>query len=248
MSDLYKRNKLSQIEDEPEGRNIPFFTILIIVIIIISLFRHFSFDNTVLRNVDMQPFSEPIQENIEDGTPFQHKVSEGVATITPLANYKIYGRVLVRHFRPSKLPMASMYPYDVTIGFGDFRYKEVINAMQFKMASTTSYYSWSASAYKKHLYKYFKDKSIHHYWTNNHICPANKNIRKGIAKLKKKDIVYIEGYLVKYELHKKNGTIEKGTSSTVRNDEEPNLHGNNGNGTCEQIYVTRVVSRHGDYR
>lgn len=40
---------------------------------------------------------------------------------------------------------------------------------------------------------------------------------------------------------------KKVISSTVRNDKE-SFRGNNGSGSCEQIYVTRVVSRHGDFR
>ena len=247
MDNIYKGKEVQKIKEEPEKPEVPVFKILFVIFIIVSIFRSFSFDNTVLRQVNMEPFSEPIQVMMEGADSFEYKTSEGVAKVTPIAEYKIYGRVLQRHFRPSKLPVASMYPYDVTIGFGDFRYKEVFNAVKVRMAGTISYWSYSGAAYKNHLYKYFKNKSIEHCWTNNHLCPANKNVRKGISKLRKKDIVYIEGYLVKFELQKKDGTIEKGISSTVRNDEE-NFSGNNGYGSCEQIYVTRVVSRHGDYR
>ena len=245
MDNIYKGKGLPKIEDEPEKLEIPVFKILFVIFIIISVVRFFSFDTTVLKNVDMEPFSEPVQVTIENGQPFSHKVSEGTAIVTPLAEYKIYGRVMDRHYRPSKLPVASMYPYDVSIGFGDFKYKEVYKAVKVKMASTTSYWSYSASAAKMLREKYFKQKGISHYFTNNHLCPANKKVRRGLSKLRKKDIVYIEGYLVKFELKRKDGTIEKGISSTSRDD---TLGGNNGNGNCEQIFVTRVVSRHGDYK
>ena len=243
----FERNKFYSDEMEIEEEGFPFFKVLFILFIVFKIFSWLSFDETVLRNVKMEPFSEPIQEMIENGKPFQHKVSEGIATVTPIAEYKIYGRVLAKHYRPSKLPVASMYPYDVTIGFGDFKYKEVFKAVKVRMAGTISYWSYSGKDYDKHLYKYFKKDAIDHCWTNNHLSPANKNIKKGISKLRKKDIVYIEGYLVKFELRKKDGTIEKGTSSTSRNDKE-SYSGDNGNGSCEQIYVTRIVSRHGDYR
>ena len=243
----YKNRRYSDIDEEMENSGFPIFKVIILVFIIISVFRHLSFDETVLRNVKMEPFSEPIQEMIENGKPFKHKVSEGIATVTPIAEYKIYGRVLDRHYRPSKLPVASMYPYDVTIGFGDFKYKDVVKSVKVRMAGTVSYWSYSGAAYNKYLYKYFKKDSLEHCWTNNHLSPANKNIKRGISKLRKKDIVYIEGYLVKFELQKKDGTIEKGISSTSRNDKE-SYSGDNGYGSCEQIYVTRIVSRHGDYR
>ena len=218
------------------------------VVIICFIWQHFSFDTTILKRVDMEPFSEPIQVNIAQGTPFQHKIPGGVATITPLAEYKIYGRVYAHHFRPSKLHGAAMYPYDVSIGFGPFQHKEVYKAVKVRMAATISYWSASRANWENHLSKYFSGYSdMSHYFTNNHLCPANKNVRRGIKKLKNKDIVYIEGYLIKYEYFDKNGVLQRGVSSTARNEIESGS-GNNGYGSCEQIYVTRIVSRHGDFR
>ena len=57
--------------------------------------------------------------------------------------------------------------------------------------------------------------------------------------------MYLEGYLIKFYLKTKDGTVEKGVSSTSRNDD---FGGDNGSGNCEQIYVTRLVSRQGDFR
>ena len=224
------------------------FKVVFAIIVLVFIIRHISFDDTILQNVEMEPFSEPVQVNIENGKPFKLKVSGGVAELTPLADYKIYGRVYAIHYRPSKLWAAAVYPYDISIGFGNFKHKEVFNAIKVRMASTVSYYSFTGSGWRDHLSKYFKNKGeIDHAFTNKHICPANKNVRRGIKKLKKKDIVYIEGYLVKYKFYGNDGRIEKGVSSTTRNDKE-GFGGNNGSGSCEQIYVTRVVSRHGDFK
>lgn len=215
--------------------------VLILVLIFINYIR---FDNTVLRNVPMQPFAEPIQEKIENGKSFIEKTTVGKVMITPIASYKIYGRVLDKHYRPSRLPLASVYPYDITIGFGDFKEKEVYNAVDVKMAATVSYWSVSSYTYQKLVSKYFKTQNLNHCFTNNHLRPANNNVKRGINKLKKKDIVYIEGYLIKF-FHTVNNGVEKGISSTSRDD---NGRGDNGSGSCEQIYVTRVVSRHGDFK
>ena len=38
--------------------------------------------------------------------------------------------------------------------------------------------------------------------SNNHLIPANRKVRKGIKKLKKKDVVYMEGYFVNVEINK----------------------------------------------
>lgn len=241
-------NYINIDNDEEDNKKFPIFLIIVTIFLLIQIFKIHSFDNTVLKNVDMQPFSEPIQETIENGVPFKHKVKDGEALITPLAKYKIYGRVYAKHHSLSKFALATMYPYDIAIFFGDFQYKEVYKCIKVHPVGTFIHYSYSGSAMKNHLYKYFKKESMTHCFTNNHLCPANKNVLKGLKKLQKKDVVYIEGYLIKFKLQRKNGRVEEGVSSTVRNDKEPMMSGNNGNGTCEQIYVTRVVSRHGDYK
>ena len=222
------------------------FIVILISILLFVMYQRASFDQTVLRNVSMEPFSAPIQERIFEGEPFRHNTKEGIAEITPIAKYKIYGRVADVHFRPSKLYWASMYPYDVTIAYGNFRHKEVFENVKFKMAATVVYWKYSYNAWKKHLSKYYNSYSeLNEQVTNNHICPANTNILNGLKKLKKEDIVYLEGYLIKFYLKTKDGTVEKGVSSTSRNDD---FGGDNGSGNCEQIYVTRLVSRHGDFR
>ena len=222
--------------------------VVFVLILIVIFINHIRFDKTFLKNVPMEPFAEPIQETITDGKPFVEKTPVGKVFITPIADYKLYGRVYDKHYRPSRLYLASVYPYDVSIGFGNFKEKEVYKAVKVRMASTVSYLFWNDSAWEKHLSKYYskRDEMIHEF-TNNHLRPANKNVKRGIKKLKKKDIVYIEGYLVKIVHNVKDGSIEKGISSTSRNEIET-LKGDNGSGSCEQIYVTRIVSRHGDFR
>ncbi len=221
--------------------------LIFILFIAYWIWQFLSFDTTVLKKVDMKPFSEPIQVNIENGKPFEKKIPEGVVTITPLAEYKLYGRVMDHHYRPPKLGIAAVYPYDILIGFGAFEHKEVYKAVNVKMASTVSYISYSGSNWNNHLAKYFvnSENDIFYYFTNNHLCPANKNVRLGLKKLKKKDIVYIEGYLMKFDYKRNDGWTAQGVSSTSRND---TFRGDNGSGNCEQIYVTRVVSRYGEFK
>ena len=68
---------------------------------------------------------------------------------------------------------AAVYPYDVSIGFGDFKFKEVYKSVKVRMAGTVSYYSYSGSAWQNHLSKYFKHEGgINHAFTNNHPLPC----------------------------------------------------------------------------
>ena len=195
--------------------------IVIAIICVYFLIRFFSFDNTLLNNVDMQPFSEPIQEDVQNGIIINKPVKDGDIEYQQIANYKIYGRVYAIQSRPSKLPLAIIYPYDITICFGGFQYKEVFRAIHVTMSSTVAYFSYSGNAWNKHLSKYFDSQTeLIHSFTNNHIVPANKNVNKGLKKIQKKDIVYMEGYLVKYKYTQNNGIVQEGISSTARNDNE----------------------------
>lgn len=74
---------------------------------------------------------------------------------------------------------------------------------------------------------------------NNHVIPANEKILKGIKMLHKKDIVYMEGYLVSYVTTKGSRT-GYGSSSTTRTDRQAN--------SCEVLYVTRLVSKYGEFK
>ena len=107
--------------------------IIFVLVVLVVLINHIRFDNTVLKNVDMEPFSEPVQQEIKNGKTFEHEVSGGVAEITPIADYKIYGRVYDIHSRPSKMWAAAVYPYDVSIGFGDFKFKEVYKSVKVRI-------------------------------------------------------------------------------------------------------------------
>lgn len=67
--------------------------------------------------------------------------------------------------------------------------------------------------------------------SNNHLIPANNEIKKLIKLIGKNDYIRIEGYLVNvsYEENGRDRTIPTSLSRT-----------DSGNGACEQIYVTSV--------
>ena len=213
-------------------RDYKVFKVIVAVFILIFLWNKISFDNTVLRNVDMKPFEEPIQEKLDDEEVVQQKFRDGHAFITLVEKYKIYGRVYDKHYMPSKLRLASIVPYDVTIGWGGLHSKEVFKTIKTTIVGRVVYWRFSSKCP-------FNEKEINSMMSNNHLIPANKNVKRGISRLKKKDVVYIEGYLANVAIHKPH-VVERSTTSLTRND--------TGLGACEMIYVTRIVSRHGDFR
>lgn len=41
--------------------------IIFVLVVLVVLINHIRFDNTELKNVDMEPFSEPVQQEIKNG-------------------------------------------------------------------------------------------------------------------------------------------------------------------------------------
>lgn len=217
--------------------NIPLRVILVLVFIYFVYSKFIFFDNTVLHNVDMKPFSEPIQQVLtpEDPTVFKMDDNGSKSFVTPLAKYKIYGRLYTKHYVPAKMSLGAIIPYDMGIGWAKMADKSLFNKIKMKYALFDRVVYW----------RFDSDCPLDYYeinssFSNNHIIPANKRVRKGLDKLQKKDVVYLEGYLVKVSIHRRDGRHEVSQSSLTRTDE--------GLGACEMIYVTRVVSRHGDYK
>lgn len=215
---------------------------IIIILLIILMFHSCTgdngdsgvFDNTPLRNVDMKPFAVPIQQKLTKSDRkkvFTKSFGGATSTIRPLYRYKIYARV----YSTKRYPLgvdATPAPYDFALGWDGLEKEEVFNTIKARQS-----FRWVHWKLKPDC-PYTVD-GVYLRLANNHLIPANDNILKGLSKVKKKDIVYMEGYLVKFDTVKGSRTAS-GVSSTTRDDRK--------NHSCEIMYVTRLVTKHGDYR
>ena len=68
--------------------------------------------------------------------------------------------------------------------------------------------------------------------SNNHIIPANDDIKGKVMKIRRGDHIRLKGYLVNVDAVREDGYRYHWYSSTVRTD--------SGDGACEVIYVTDV--------
>jgi hypothetical protein len=74
-------------------------------------------------------------------------------------------------------------------------------------------------------------------FSNNHIIPAEENVRKDLLRVRRGDHIRIRGYLVNIDgVRKSDGASSYWYSSTVRDDY---VDGEGGQG-CEVVYVTNV--------
>ena len=212
---------------------------LLIIILVIVLFNSLGgdegyFDNAPFKNVEMKPFSVPIQEDLtpkEKRLKFTENFWGGKSTMTPLYSYKIYARI----YSKKKYLLGidpNPAPYDLALGWDGLEKEDVFNTIR-----TWQSFRWVHWRLKPDC-PYTVD-GVYLRLANNHVIPANKKILKGIEKLKKKDAVYMEGYLVSY-VTESAGRTGYGASSTSRSDRL--------NNSCEVIYVTRLVSKYGEYK
>mgnify|MGYP007069876599 CR=1 FL=1 len=136
--------------------------------------------------------------------------------------YTIKGRVLdTYHYLPTTLTN-KLSPVDVGIAWGYILNDDTYDHVKCHESGA------------RYLYCHSKGDWIDNtdgLYSNNHLIPSNKKIKKLMKKMRKGDMVQIEGYLV-YVYWEKGNRQANWQSSTTRED--------TGDGACEIIYVTDI--------
>ena len=169
---------------------------------------------------------DPIQEPCDPAPTYQKQITGGSVTITPVATYRIAGEVMSKRKYTSGWGSEIM-PFDLALVWGMLTYPHVMKQLSIKHDSTRM--AWFRVKGDDPPVDF--DYAMSH-GSNNHIIPANENIRKIIDyQVRIHDRVVLEGYLVNVEgRNKEQGITLK--SSLSREDTD--------RGACEIIYVTSV--------
>jgi hypothetical protein len=146
--------------------------------------------------------------------------------VSPKADYILRGIVVGREGYGSGWN-ALLSPCDLAVVWG----KLAENGLYRKL-------SWSQSG-RWYYWEYpgdfgYDNAFIGRYSSNSHIIPASENLRGAALAIREGDTVEIAGQLVDVDGRKGEGTVWW-YSSLSRDD--------NGDGSCEVIYVTRIVRR-----
>jgi hypothetical protein len=138
------------------------------------------------------------------------------------ASYKIDGLLVSKH-RYRHGWMKDISPFDYALVWG--KVPDYLPYLKFSQA-----YRYCMFNYK--LASPVDKNYVERHLSNNHLIPANNNIRKAFKTARKHDIVQLEGYLVNVTADNKKWGIGYWNTSLQRND--------TGDGACEIIYVTRL--------
>lgn len=189
---------------------------------------------------DITAMIRPIQEDLEGPVIFAKDINGIKVTMIKVAKYQIAGRVVESYDYTSGMAniieaISTKSAYndiaikDVAIAYGPMALVENHKKMTYIMSGARKI------AYAVKDYSLFNTVGdidvVKTYITNNHLIPANDEVRELIKKIDTDDYVQISGYLVdamwEYGMYQYN--LE---TSTTRTDV--------GDGACEIIYVEDV--------
>jgi len=175
-------------------------------------------------NISFQELNDPIQKKYR-GNDYIPYVNQKVnLKIFPKAEYKVYATVMgKKRYRwgwESKLA-----PYDLALVWNKLMLPENQKGIKYSQGNRWYYYRYNNDYPLSGSY-------IAEHSANNHIIPANDNLRKAIDRIRVMDNIYLEGYLV-YIDGKVNNRKVWWKSSLSRND--------SGDGACEVFYITKAI-------
>ena len=213
---------------------------IIAAIVCILFFNVTDFDEIDIPNLPSSVYTEPYQVNIpkNEQETFRHELKNGYADVTKLAEYKIYGRIYETRRVLAKISTAGYaVTHDISIGCGELVKKQNFNAINTTQVQGSAGRIVYWSSYNSRRFTIpFAEACVS--FTNNHVFPANDRIAKQLDKLTRRDLVYMEGYLIKADVIA-GGKNEHIYSSMTRTDDTGT--------TCETIYVTKLITKRGTF-
>lgn len=142
--------------------------------------------------------------------------------LTPLAKYDISGILVSKRAYRLGL-MNRLSPWDYAIGWGYI--EQMLPWLKFNHYGRFISFKYKPGSLIDGQY-------VQSHISNNHLIPANKNIRRALRLGKKGMPVRLEGYLVNLQVQRGSRIVATWNSSTTREDR--------GHGACELFYVTRI--------
>ena len=166
---------------------------------------------------------DPIQTSHEFDEPIIKQIKNGHFTITPVAEYRISGRVVGKETYSSGWD-GEISPFDLAIAWGKLAEPDYDKYITYNQRNRWYFYQYKSGSP-------FDNPFVISHSANNHIVPANGNVRKAVKTIKEKDKIVLEGFLVNIKGTYKGQPVTWNTSLS-RTD--------TGNGSCELVYVSKV--------
>lgn len=203
-------------------------------------------------NVAMQPIQINYSDEKQEASKFEYKTlldKEKYVEITPQAKYIISGLVVAYNYtflyRNEFFDSAALY--DIGISWGRLADKKFYNRYfsSYSQKEGEGRVLWTRPKTPR-IPGYGKDFNFDLLpFSHTHIVPANRNVMAALLTINRWDIVELEGYLINMRYVDRYNRVHFSKTSLSRND---STSGDQGNGNCEQMYVTRVKIGHFVYQ
>jgi hypothetical protein len=178
---------------------------------------------TGLATDEIDTSRDPIQTSHKSDEPIIKEIKNGHFTITPVAEYRISGMVVGKETYSSGWD-GEISPVDLAIVWGKLVEPEYDRYITYIQRSRWYFYQYKSGTP-------FDNSLVISHSANNHIIPASENIRKAVKRIKEKDKVVLEGFLVNIKGTYKGQPVTWNTSLS-RTD--------TGSASCELFYVCKV--------
>ncbi|WP_109124094.1 hypothetical protein [Dyella sp. C11] len=157
----------------------------------------------------------PTQINLNPGSTLRH----GDVTLVTRARFELTARVLSRedyHFDAG----ASIAPIDLALGWGRMSDSSVLSQIQ--ITQSFRFYHWHVDHFP------IPRREIEQSSANMHMIPADDNARRELERVRRGEVIHLEGFLV--DASRPDGW--QWHTSMTRDDV--------GDGACELVYVESV--------
>lgn len=159
---------------------------------------------------------EPQQYDLDNASAFDFKGYQ----FTPRARFRIQARVLgAEHYSLGR--EAELAPVDLALGWGPMSEDRVLGRLKISQGNRFYYYSWEKEPP-------IPPQEIVTHSANMHMIPADADIARQLARVRRGSVVELEGQLV--WIQASDGWQWR--SSLTRND--------SGNGACEVVLVKSI--------
>jgi hypothetical protein len=148
--------------------------------------------------------------------------------LTPVERYEISGKVVGTKSYPRGDPGHLVSPMDVALAWGELISPEYEEDIKYAMGERQYFFTY----YPREGSNKLTASYISTHSSDNHLIPANDEIRKAVSRLKAGDIVTLSGWLVNIKGRNQEGETFNVKTSRSRSDSGP--------GSCEIIFIEDI--------
>jgi hypothetical protein len=178
---------------------------------------------TGVESDEIDTAQDPIQKPIASTETIVIELRNSHFTLTPVAEYRLSGMVVGKKTYSDDWE-GKISPIDLAMVWGKLADPNFDKYITYSQRNRWYFYTYKSGSP-------FDNSFVISHSGNNHIIPANENIREAVKTIKEKDKVVLIGFLVNLKGTYKGQTVTWNTSLS-RTDTDY--------GSCELFYVTKV--------